>query len=37
MAGISRWVFRSVALWAAGKAWQKYQDRKTPGSGTTRR
>jgi hypothetical protein len=28
MAIIGRWVFRTVALWAAGKAWKTYQDKR---------
>jgi hypothetical protein len=28
MAGIGRWVFRTVLLWAAAKAWRAYQDKK---------
>jgi hypothetical protein len=28
MGWIVRWVFRTAVLWAAGKAWQAYQEKK---------
>jgi hypothetical protein len=32
---VGRWLFRTVAVWAAGKAWQTYQDKKARDRGYT--
>jgi hypothetical protein len=28
MSWVGKWVFRTVVVWAAGKAWQAYHEKK---------